>query len=79
MLKVSVPGLDKQKAHYAFRYLVGAMVYLFAGNKRLDVLSENQYSSHQLDSLCSEVVTFVSAVILKMASIDRCHATFSRC
>ncbi len=68
LLKVNVPGLDDRNAHYAFQYLVGSMVYLFAENERLDILSDNEYSSHQLDSLCSELVSFVSAGILAMAS-----------
>lgn len=63
-----VPGFDEQKAHYAFQYLVGAMIYIFAENERLDVLSDKKYSSHDLDSLCSDLVTFVSAGILALAS-----------
>lgn len=66
LLKSALPGLGDREAHYAFQYLVGAMVYLFTENERLDILSEGKYSSHELDSLCDELASFVAAGVLSM-------------
>lgn len=67
-LKRALPQLGDRHAHYAFQYLVGAMIYVFTENERLDILSGGKYSSHQLDSLCDELVNFAAAGILAMAT-----------
>lgn len=65
-LKSVLPALGDRQAHYAFQYMVGAMVYLFTENERLDTLSQGRYSSHELDSLCDELAGFVAAGVMAM-------------
>ena len=63
-LQQVLPELDDRQAHYALQYLIGAMIYIFAENERLDILSDGAYSSHELESLCRDMVTFVTGGIL---------------
>nr|WP_277602435.1 TetR/AcrR family transcriptional regulator [Parahaliea mediterranea] len=65
-LRTVLPDLDERRAHYALQYLIGAMVYVFSENERLDILSNRAYSSHDLEALCADLVTFVSGGIIAM-------------
>lgn len=67
-LKKILPKLGDRQAHYAFQYMMGATIYLFTENERLDTLSEGKYSSHDLDTLCDDLVIFVTAGIMALIS-----------
>jgi AcrR family transcriptional regulator len=66
-LKVALPKLGNRNAHYAFQYLEGATICLFTENDRLDVLSGGTYTSHDLDSLCDQLMDFATGGILALA------------
>ena len=65
-LKKALPKLGNRQAHFAFQYLVGATIYLFTENERLDILSGGKYSSHDLESLCDQLVNFATGGILAL-------------
>ena len=67
-LKKILPGLEDRQAHYAFQYMIGATIYLFTENERLDSLSRGKYSAHDLDTLCDDLVKFVTGGVMGLIS-----------
>ena len=67
-LKMILPGLEDRQAHYAFQYMIGATIYLFTENERLDSLSDGKYSSHDLDTLCDDLAKFMTGGVTALAS-----------
>lgn len=65
-LKKVLPGLGDRHAHYAFQYMIGATIYLFTENERLDSLSDGKYSSHDLDTLCEDLARFVTGGVMAL-------------
>lgn len=66
LLKTTLPELGDRKAQYAFQYIVGATVYLFTENERLDILSGGKYSSHELEFLCEDLVEFATGGVMAL-------------
>ena len=58
----------QRKEAMAFQYMIGATIYLFTENERLDSLSDGKYSSHELDTLCDDLVKFVTGGMMALIS-----------
>lgn len=59
---------DERLAHFAFQFMLGATLYIFTENGRLNTLSDGKFKSDDLSSLSNDLVTFVVGGMHKMAT-----------
>jgi AcrR family transcriptional regulator len=58
-LKRADASLSDRQAHYAFQFLVGTTLYVFAENGRLDILSDKSFKSSDMTAICDELLPFL--------------------
>jgi hypothetical protein len=56
----AAPGIDEEKIHRAFQFLLAAMYSACADNRRIDSLSDGRYSSRDLERIYEIIVPFLT-------------------
>lgn len=57
-----------QKAHYAYQFIMGAVLFILTNNGRLNQLSGNKYSSDDYESIYPEFLNFLTQGTLALLS-----------
>ncbi|MGS2724017.1 TetR/AcrR family transcriptional regulator [Porticoccus sp. GXU_MW_L64] len=65
-LKRLLPTLNDRKAHYAFQFMLGTTLYIFAENQRLEKMSKGRYKSSDLSRICKEAAEYITGGILRL-------------
>lgn len=57
-----------QKAHHAYQFITGAILFILTNNGRLNQLSENKYSSDDYESIYPDFLNFLTQGTLALLS-----------
>jgi AcrR family transcriptional regulator len=58
-LKAVLPELTDMQMQYAFQFMLGTTLYVFAQNLRLDGMTEGKYSSNDMNSIYPSLLDFI--------------------
>ena len=65
----AAPEIDEEHIHRAFQFLLAAMYSACADNRRIDTLSDGQFSSWDIDRIYTSVIPFVTGGFKELAKL----------
>ena len=63
LVQVSSHG-DERKAHHAFQFLTGTVLYTLSNNGRINRLSKGLYRSDEYDEIYSDMIDYISQGVI---------------